>query len=399
MKDTGAQKKRQGPTPLAGSPTRSRDDGLSRGDHRPPDEARISLAGRGGQSWVCETMLSETCCHMPKALSRLVKKSFNRLRDLDNLVFDRRIAVWGRLKMRLVLAALTGGAVLSGCSTVSFAPPPVPIAYADNIQASQTCDRKRPPAAPSVNRDVQGAWTVIDTFLAAYTCSRDTAANGRQAFDLPAFFSTTGAATALALGATPVTTIGVLGTAGSSVFNAGKAYYDPAAKAKIYNQALSALICIRKESAGVPAKELEKAKNTNALFGLRFAAESMTSPVISLTAEEQYFIRVTSAVFEVRDILADRLSGVGTLSGKTVADEITKAAEDARKKQEEIDKKKTEAEQNPTGTTKEKALFNVAGKPELTQALIELSRQQDVIELELEKLEPKLDQCVATAKL
>jgi len=299
--------------------------------------------------------------------------------------------------MRFVLAASAAGALLSGCSTVSFAPPSVPIAYADG-QGSQTCTRGKAATPAPVSRNVRGAWTVIDTFIAAYTCSRDVTANGRQAFDIPAFASTTGAATAVALGAAPVT-IGILGTAGSSVFNAGKAYYDPVAKAKIYNQTLSALHCIRKESVGVPASQLEKAKTTGNMVGLRLAVAGQSSPIISFTAEEQYFMRVTSAVFEVRDILADRLSGVGTINASTIATEITKAAEEARKKQEEIDKKKKEAEQNPAGTPKEQALHTFSNQPGLTQALIELSREQELVQLELEKLQPKLDQCVATAKL
>jgi hypothetical protein len=242
--------------------------------------------------------------------------------------------------------------------------------------------------------------------MAAYSCSHDTAANGRQIFDLPAFVSTTAAATAVAVGATPVATIGIAGTAGSSTFNAGKAYYDPTAKAAIYNQALAALECIRDASIGITSTAIQQSDQKKALLSRALIGTGQSSPTVTITADEQYFMIVTTAVYEVRDILAGRLSTVGTINASTVADEIKKAADDAKAKQDAADQK---AGQNPPPTSQELALFTVQPNralnlsPEaaagLTLARIEQSRQDEVINLDLQALQPKLDVCVATAKL
>lgn len=188
--------------------------------------------------------------------------------------------------MRRALVAPFAGVLLSGCaSTLSFSPPAVPIAYQGDRQGSQTCDQKNNATVTVVNRDVAGAWTVIDTFAAAYACSRDAVANGRQAFDLPAFVSTTGAATAIALGATPVATIGLIGTAASSTANAGKAYYDPQAKADMYASAVSALRCIRRVSVGEPAAQVEKANAAKTLVTAQFWSSGQTPPQVSFSAD------------------------------------------------------------------------------------------------------------------
>lgn len=305
--------------------------------------------------------------------------------------------------MRPAVVAPVAGALLSGCATTSFAPPSVPITYNGDPQGSQTC--KEAAAGARVNRDVRGAWKVIDTFMAAYSCSHDAAVNGRQWFDLPAFLSTTGAATALAVGATPVATIGIAGTAASSVFNAGKAYYDPTAKAAIYNQALSALECIRKASVGVASQKIDENKNKKAQLARIISATPgladavQPSPAVTVTADEQYFMLITTAVYQVRDILSGRLSTVGTFNAATVADDIKKATEDAKTKQDKADQKANETSQNPAPSAREAALFTVPNNEGLTEALIAQAREDEVIDLELQALQPNLDICVANAKI
>lgn len=108
---------------------------------------------------------------------------------------------------------------------------------------------------------------------------------------------------------------------------------------------------------------------------------------------------VTTAVFEVSDVLASRLKGAGKPLASTVADEIKKAADEAKTKQDAADQAKANDAQNLPPTVKEATLFTVRGKPALTQSLIEQSRQQELVNLQLDALQPQLDQCVATAKL
>jgi hypothetical protein len=184
-----------------------------------------------------------------------------------------------------------------------------------------------------VDRDVTGALTVVQAYIDAYTCSAREAADGRQLFEVPAFVATTGAALAGALGGGPGW--GIAGTTGSSVFNAGKTYYDPKQKTAIYAHALDALRCINNEAVGIDNFVMFKTESEKARAARLTGASE--APTVSVTAHQQYFTMVTDAAGAVSGILMDRLSNVGSYNASSVANDIkqlmqeTKAASEAKK--------------------------------------------------------------------
>src|SRR5687767_8457611 len=108
---------------------------------------------------------------------------------------------------------------LSACSTTtSFAPPPIAVQYAGDTAVDFTCPGSGlSRSTVTVPRSRAGTYVLIDTFIAAVRCAAHASANGRQAFEVPAFISTTAAATAVALGGGA--TWGILGTTGNAAFN------------------------------------------------------------------------------------------------------------------------------------------------------------------------------------
>jgi len=125
--------------------------------------------------------------------------------------------------MKNLIVILTTGLLLSGCATVSYAPP------ATNLNPE--------------NKDLNGAIELVDGFIDAYRHRANSASNGRQLFDVPAFGTAIGAVAATAFGAGTDVTIAA-GAVGA-LSGAGKTYYAPTAKAEIYADGINALTCIQ----------------------------------------------------------------------------------------------------------------------------------------------------------
>lgn len=279
----------------------------------------------------------------------------------------------------LSLAACTG--------PLSFAPPEVGFSYKD--QASQGCDSKTP-RQQQVERDVPGAFKVVDMFVDAYRCRANSTADGKQIFDVPAFVATTGGAAAAALG-TGVT-VGILAQTGNAVFNAGKAYYDPDKQGNIINAAVGALICVRTEAAGADHFNLKKASdeeedNETGRVRTRDGGGNKPSGSIYLPVDEQFFQMVTSATLSVDHVARERLKSVGTLDAAGVAKSIIDNAVKAR---EAAEKKKKAEEEGPKPGQRGFGTLNVDEQEE---------RRKELVKVDLELLEAELQSCIDLAKL
>ena len=280
---------------------------------------------------------------------------------------------------------------LSACATTSFAPPPVDFRYDGDTSAAVTCKAGGGRGATvKVTRDVPGTYKMLDTFIAAFRCNAHAAANGRQAFQIPAFLATTGAALAGALGGGA--TYGILGTGANSVFNAGNNYFDPKMKAAYFDHALDAMLCLKTEAVGVPAYIFDNSpppaagSAESALFELGGLGKKST---VTVTADEQYFMMVSAAAFSVERILAQRLSNMASVDASAVAAEMAKAVTDAT----DTAKKRDDAGK---GTAVE--VSGEDGSPRLVERTVSVSKAE-LIHLDLAVLKPKLDQCVIRAKL
>jgi hypothetical protein len=297
----------------------------------------------------------------------------------------------------MIRALLIGGSALalSACTTAtSFAPPPVEISYGGDGTdfACPAGGRSKTPVP--IDRNLKGTYKLIDTFVAAIRCSAHASANGRQAFEVPAFLATTGAAAAVALGGGA--TYGVLGTVGNAMFNAGNKYWDPKLKAGIYDHALDALLCIKTESVGIAHYDTDPpAKDDKDINALALKVDNPPA-TIEVPVQEQYFMMVSAAVFSVERVLAQRLSNMGAVDASAVTAEIQKAGEARAAAEEERKKKKEAATQAAAAGNKgnDKNAFyglNIFGEAKLPK--------EEVVKLDLAVLRPKLDECVIRAKL
>jgi hypothetical protein len=300
--------------------------------------------------------------------------------------------------IRTVFAG-AGALAVTACgttTTTSFAPPPIAVQYTGDTNVDFTCpEGGLSKTKVIIPRSRLGTYQLIDTFISAVRCSAHASANGRQDFEVPAFISTTAAATAVALGGGA--TWGILGTTGNAAFNAGNKYWDPKAKAAIYDHALDALLCIKNEAVGVDAfkfdfKPPKTEKGANILsLNMLAALQSIPVPV-----EDQYFMLVSTAVFSVERVLAHRLSNVGTFDASSVAAELQKAMQ-AKKDLED-----NPPEPNDDAAETAEAAANAEANPEKKAAktfVAALARQQANAEVDLKKLKPKLDECVVLAKM
>ncbi len=298
--------------------------------------------------------------------------------------------------IRAYCLLLTSAVALSACTTTtSFAPPPIAINYTGETNVASACPAGgRSRSAVTVARNVAGTFTLIDTFVAAIRCSAHASANGRQAFEIPAFLATTGAALAGALGGGA--TYGILGTGASSAFNAGKGYWDPKAKAAVYDHALDAMLCIKSEAVGIPAYKFDNAVVEQDLMGKALSAVGgkARGAGVTVSADEQYFMMVSAAAFSVERVLAQRLSNMGTIDASAIAAELTLAGQEARKKDLEREAANKAAEQaTPPAGGGEKALWEALG------AQRRAAPKQEDVRLDLAVLKPKLDECVVRAKM
>ena len=285
---------------------------------------------------------------------------------------------------------------LAGCATTSFAPPPVAVNYYQEGDNSALCRAGGPrQTTVTVTRTVAGAYRLVDKFIETYRCSAHSAANGRQAFEIPAFVATTGAALAGALGGG--VGYGIAGTAANSAFTSGNKYWDPKAKATIYDHALDALLCVKTEAVGIPAYKFDQATAEATTEAATRARDGEPPVTVEVPAEKQYFEMVSSAAFSIERILAHRLSSMAPVDAGAVAAELAKAIEAARKAEEE--RKKKLGSGGTGGGSDPAAMIDPDFEMLETEQELDERPKQTMVRLDLAVLKPKLDECVVRAKL
>ena len=305
----------------------------------------------------------------------------------------------GIMGKRSILATALSGLVLSGCATTSFAPPSVNLenemaVRGSNASVGARCmpnERLNAGKPIPIAQTVAGTQALINNFIYLYRCSAHSAANGRQAFEVPALIVGLGTATAMAFGAPPDVAIG--GGAATAGLNAGKSYYDPKLKAAIYDSALDALLCIKTEAVGIDPLTLGaiSAIETDGANGRALTS----SGGVSVTAEQRYFAIVSASLLSVERVLAQRLSNVGSFDPAGVIAEIKTLAEEARKKTEDAQATADSQAQalvadgsGSAATPKAKAAVAAADEAKISQTIVQI-----------ETLQPKLQQCVVRAKI
>lgn len=279
--------------------------------------------------------------------------------------------------MRTIAAALCGLGLAACTTTTSFAPPDIPIRNrATDTSVIRDCAPVLQSPTVSIGRNVDGALALTDNFIIGYRCSMRAAADGRQPWEILSFLSLVGSSLATALGAG--TDVAIIGGSANAVFTAGRTYYAPQEQTEILNDAVDALLCIQTESVGISAFTVQAAARNE-----ETTLQGMRSGSVAITVETQYFNMVAAALMSVERVTAQRLSRRGSFDAAGVAAEIEKLAQKLR-----------DAEQARRG-----------GPQPLTGAE-SLTREQRLaihlvqnVQLDLDVLRPKLDQCVIRAKI
>ena len=153
------------------------------------------------------------------------------------------------MTMRRAITGVSALLLLSGCSTFSFAPPPVETERKLTRQDRNFCEFVADDGAEMISRDVDGALTLINQFLVSYRCATHQAADGRQIFEVPSLLALAVAAVGPEFG---LTGNGRLAAAsGAALYTQSNSYYAPREKATILDSALDAVVCIKTEAVGV----------------------------------------------------------------------------------------------------------------------------------------------------
>ncbi|MEG3168200.1 hypothetical protein U1737_08355 [Sphingomonas sp. LB3N6] len=241
-----------------------------------------------------------------------------------------------------------------------------------------------------ITRTVSGTQALIDNFVLMYRCRAHSAANGRQTFEVPAMLIGAGAATALAFGAP--SGFAIAGGAATAALSAGKNYYSPQMKAAIFDSALDAILCIKSEAVGIDPISIG-AISAAQEGGARALAAPGGNDNLTVSAAERYFIGVSAALLSVERVLAQRLSVVGTFDPAGVIAEIKGLAA-------EVEEKKTGG--TSTATDQAKALVQDAGGGnQAVKSAVSATTEARIAQtfIQLETLQPKLQQCVVRAKI
>lgn len=317
--------------------------------------------------------------------------------------------------------------LLSGCATANFAPPPVNLARKSTIStdSGKKCNPVSDSSSTAITEDADGARALINNFILVYRCSAHQAANGRQIFEVPNLLVAAGTVTAAAFGAS--TNVAIAGGATSAILSNGKSYYSPQQKAQFFDHALDALLCIKTESVGVSPFTAQMDSNKGLLPNGR---------TVKIPASRRYYEMVTASLFSVERILSQRLSTAGQFDPAGLIAEI----EAVKKKVDEAEAAKknklaagtsggdedsegsgetygTEGEEDASTTEDVPDVLTIedsvpedpkataaefkAAEKLLTARLLgaNSSNLGDAFDLDLDVLQPKLQQCVIRAKL
>jgi len=202
--------------------------------------------------------------------------------------------MWRKTAVAAALAVVT-----ASCATTSFGPG----------------DPKKLPKDPSPT--LGGAITYVEAFVDHYRDRANSAANGRQWFEIPAFLGVFGGAVASASGGSDG---GLIGAGVSSVATASNGYYAPKAKAALYRQAADAMSCVLLVGNGLTP----------------YQSSLTTKSLVSGQDDRAVFLEMQGAAWSIERILAERLSNAGALPDaaglaaeyeKLVAERTAKKAE------------------------------------------------------------------------
>lgn len=278
-------------------------------------------------------------------------------------------------------AAICLASLLAGCSTFSFAPPPVEvdrdIANPDPSKCAQLAGMDQPALQPNV----VGAIELTDNFVRAYRCASHEAADGRQIFEVPSMLALVTAAIGPSFGLDDDGRIAA--AASAALYGRANSYFAPKEKAKLLDTALDAVLCVKTESVKVSFFDTTRKPDsgTPALTIRRTVANGGKAEI---DVPRQYFEMVSAALFSVERILAQRLRDAGAMDTAGIASQFA----DFAKQAEEAKAKKAR-------------LLNIDnnGDGMLTFADRTPEVNSQMIELDIEELQPRLQTCIVRAKL
>lgn len=336
---------------------------------------------------------------------------------------------------------------LSACATTSFAPPEVQPHRVIDKGRMFSCNQLNTPGEKVIDRDVLGSIDLIDNFVRAYRCASHEAADGRQVFEIPsmlgliaagvgpAFGLSADGALAAATGAAvygransyyaPKEKAKVIDTALDAVLcvkaaTLGFDFFDthdvPPKEKQVEAQAdvvsgltadqraleagladvkagkalssdrrqtLSALVTAKIGTTAVTQTTLDQASKRNQ-EKVEEARDTLASLRSSVSAPRRHFEMVSTALFSIERVLAQRLSNIGNFDSGGIAAEFA-----------QLGGKEKEA-------TEEKKDFDT-GKPPikdgktLTAGTEAFAKAQ--LEAELALMHARLQICVVRAKV
>ena len=207
---------------------------------------------------------------------------------------------WGAAVMKRKYFRSTIGIVsllvLGGCTTFSFAPPPVQADY--RLAPSTTVCGAQKASSIAITKDYRGARDLIDNFATAYRCASHEVANGRQIFEVPSFLALVTAAIGPTFGLSDDGRLAAL--SGAAVYGRANSYYAPREKIPIVDAALDAVICIKDESIGIAffdTRQGDAEEARNAVVAAQAQIAKLRSALSSLEA------RRTATDTELRGLL------------------------------------------------------------------------------------------------
>jgi hypothetical protein len=324
-------------------------------------------------------------------------------------------------------AAVVAAAALSGCTTLSFAPPAVETRYAGE-KVESNCAVTASAKRTEIHPDVPGALQLTDNFLEGYRCAAREASDGRQSFEIPSFL----ALVAAGLGGPlyGLTENEQLAGAGySAVMMRANSYYAPKEKANVLRSAIDGVLCIKNASVGydyfdenaggsgdqqellastsdeekiielideqladlkarlkpgisaaekseIEAKEKELNDLKTAM--IKSMAQKVTKASVRIDAARAYYELVASALFSVDRVLGQRLSDSGSFDPASLSGEL-----------ENLTRKEVTAE-NDAKALRDSAKTNFLSATNLAE-------QQ--VDVELDALQARLQKCVVRAKM
>jgi hypothetical protein len=321
-------------------------------------------------------------------------------------------------KLAILLSA-AAALPLSACATTSFSPPSVNLenetyVRGSNVSWGQRCMPVEHVQPVKIEQTVDGARALIKNFVYMYRCRAHSAANGRQAFEVPAFLALIGATTAVAFGAGH--DVAVAGGAASSLFNGGKAYYDPKQKAEIYDHSIDALLCIQTEAVGIDALDIVQLdatqKQLGSLLAGRFDLDDRDDDELEVSASKRYFDLIAASLLSVERVTAHRLSNVGSYDPEGVVAQIERLNQKIRNDGEDPetegdgggvggDEGGTDEGADENGSDvqgEDDALDSQAAKTYALRIGTTSSALQST-KIDLKVLKPKLDKCILRAKM